>query len=251
MPDEHGFSGVKWFAMHVYVLSFCGFKVLNVLAPQLTAVERDKMADGMALQRDRIEELASHSLWTLVDQTLGNNPQKWFTDTLVTVNDLCVEIRIAVASWRQEQPSPNDHRITALCLELRNRAIQLDRGLTVLGFDRFGNPLKNLAASVDPQPATAGTLENPPMGKSSNTEPSVAEVVNSLAMLLGDGGPKLIDIIHDTKLTVDLKLRALDRLDVRFQGYTSPVLADLLSVSEAAIRNSDCWKEWQPKRGDE
>jgi hypothetical protein len=91
-----------------------------------------------------------------------------------------------------------------------------------------------------------------PTPKPNATGADVADTVRKLALLLGDGGDKLIGIIHDQTMTVDQKLRALDRLDQqRFRGFKSADLAELLSVSPPAVRNSSCWREWHPRRADE
>lgn len=145
-------SDLKEFAKLVYLLTNDGYQVLN---PQLTAVDRDRVADGLATKQQAIDDRASPGLGNLVGNTLGANPQKWFVDTRLGVDALCNEIRQAVESGRRRflEPPPlhfaNADKIASLCRKLRQRAARLDKSLSELGLDEFGHPLSDIPISLD------------------------------------------------------------------------------------------------------
>jgi len=87
-----------------------------------------------------------------------------------------------------------------------------------------------------------------PAAPSSEVKPvdDVAETIKRVALLLGEDGGKIMAIVSHPTYTTDQKLRALG-VDERFKGYTSDILAKMLGVSPASIRNSSAWKEWNSK----
>lgn len=97
--------------------------------------------------------------------------------------------------------------------------------------------------------STANAATTPPAVPSSEAKPvdDVATVVRRVSLLLGADGGKIMAVVAHSEFTTDQKLRALGKLDERFQGYKSDDLAELLGVSPASIRNSSAWKEWNPK----
>ena len=60
-----------------------------------------------------------------------------------------------------------------------------------------------------------------------------------------DNTLKVVAIAQRKDLTVDDKMRLIERLDSRFRGKDSNELASLLGVTPPAIRQTTCWKEWQ------
>jgi hypothetical protein len=77
---------------------------------------------------------------------------------------------------------------------------------------------------------------------------SAAEVENMLNLVGDEVAVKILTVARRADLTVDERARAILRLDQRYEGYKSPKWADLLKVSEQAIRDAPFWKELHPKK---
>ena len=103
-----------------------------------------------------------------------------------------------------------------------------------------------LMSWLDAAPIKPATT--PPAALLSNSKPvdDVAETIKRVTLMLGEDGGKIMAIVSHPTFTTDQKLRALGA-DERFKGYKSDDLAQMLGVSPASIRNSDAWREWNPK----
>ena len=86
-----------------------------------------------------------------------------------------------------------------------------------------------------PEPAAT----EPATNATNVTDPAL---LAQFANLLDDTALKVLTIIQDGERSVDDKLRLLSALDVRHYGKTSKQLADLLGVTEQAIRKTKWWK---------
>jgi hypothetical protein len=65
---------------------------------------------------------------------------------------------------------------------------------------------------------------------------------DAVEALLGDEAQKVLKIARSGR-SADSKMREICGIDRRFLGYESPQWADLLGVSDAAIRKTPFWKQ--------
>ena len=105
-----------------------------------------------------------------------------------------------------------------------------------------------LAAGVYPELTRAGSVAL----RLSRTEqqkrpPSRA---NSIEAMLGREGEKKLEIVRCTELTSDEKMRAIHKIDPTAAAWDSPRWAEVLGVSDAAIRKNPFWKELKRKEAD-
>jgi hypothetical protein len=73
-----------------------------------------------------------------------------------------------------------------------------------------------------------------------------SQSARAIEALLGEEGEKVLGIAHSDD-TADDKMRAICGIDRRCLAWKSPLWADLLHVSEPAIRQTKFWKEDRPK----
>jgi len=79
-------------------------------------------------------------------------------------------------------------------------------------------------------------------------EDETSAVFKAMLALAGDENSlAIVKIACDGKMTADQKMRSIYAIDKRALGWDSPKWADVLRVSDAAIRKTDWWKIDRPR----
>ena len=65
---------------------------------------------------------------------------------------------------------------------------------------------------------------------------------DAVEALLGDKAQEVLKVARSNE-SADSRMRAICGIDRRFLGYESPQWAELLGVSDAAIRKTPFWKQ--------
>ena len=107
-----------------------------------------------------------------------------------------------------------------------------------------------VTANSRAKPGEAPTTEVEPQTATQSPAQAVsADEVGRLLDLIGEGTAiKILKVAKDQSLTVDQRMRALVLLDQRLDGRDSPKWAELLDVTEAAVRKADFWKERKTRK---
>ena len=77
---------------------------------------------------------------------------------------------------------------------------------------------------------------------------SAEEMVRMADLLGGGNAARLFAIAKDKSLAAEEKMIKLLEMDSQFVAYNSPRWAELLGVSETAIKRTDIWKKLQKRK---
>jgi len=102
------------------------------------------------------------------------------------------------------------------------------------------------------------TVAAPPASPTTNPAPPVdaeTAIAAGIAAMMDDEAIKVHQIAASRK-SADQRMREIAELDTRYIGFSAPQWVGVLSsagkISDAAVRQTDCWKEWrkEEKGGD-
>jgi hypothetical protein len=108
-----------------------------------------------------------------------------------------------------------------------------------------------LAARIRRWAARTQELQAVPEPEAAVPEPQAvnAEEVKRLLALCGDGrAVQILSVARNEAKSVDDRMRALVELDPRHDGFKSKQWAELLNVTEGAVRQAPFWKDREKRK---
>ncbi len=94
---------------------------------------------------------------------------------------------------------------------------------------------------------SAPSEDAPPADPPPPREDATLSMTRVLELVGDTSAMQIMEIARVSNLSADEKLQLIAAIDVRFEGWRSERLGDLLGVTDAAIRQLPTWKKWRKR----